>query len=154
VGESIQGFTGRCGDTVNIPSKSTPIGIKIWCLADFGYVFDFLWLRRGIKPYQGPQGLRKFWQEHGFAKTQSVVLELVLRMSDQGQSHVIWLDNLFTTQELLSFLRENHVGAAGTVRTGPTKREMNDYKNSKGEDVDKSGSEGYRGSAASVLGQP
>jgi hypothetical protein len=39
-------------------------------------------------------------QKLGFTKTQSVVLELVLRMQNQGQNHVVWKDNLFTTQEI------------------------------------------------------
>jgi len=62
-------------------------------------------------------------QKLGFTKTQSVVFELVLLMQNQGQNHVVWMDNLFTTQELRSYLRKHHVGAAGTVRTGRTKRE-------------------------------
>jgi hypothetical protein len=33
VDECIQGFTGRLLDIVSIPSKPTPIGFKIWCLA-------------------------------------------------------------------------------------------------------------------------
>jgi Transposase IS4 len=73
---------------------------------------------------RNPQGLRQDWQDLGFTKTQAVVLELVLRMEDKGQNHVVWIDNLFTTLELLSYLRKNHVGAAGTVRTGRTKREI------------------------------
>jgi hypothetical protein len=34
------------------------------------------------------------------------------------------MDNLFTTLELLSYLRKNHIGAAWTVRTGHTRREI------------------------------
>jgi hypothetical protein len=45
-------------------------------------------------------------------------------MENQGQNHIVWMDNLFTIQELLSYLRKHHVGAAGTVRTSRTKREM------------------------------
>ena len=42
VDECIEGFTGRTNDTVNIPTKPTPIGFKIWVLMDQGYVFDLL----------------------------------------------------------------------------------------------------------------
>ena len=42
INECIEGFTGRTSDTVNIPTKPTPIGFKIWVLADQGYVFDLL----------------------------------------------------------------------------------------------------------------
>ncbi|EON63739.1 hypothetical protein W97_02967 [Coniosporium apollinis CBS 100218] len=37
--------------------------------------------------------------------------------------HVVWLDNLFTSARLLSTLREQGFGAAGTVRTTRTKAE-------------------------------
>ena len=42
IDECIQLFTGRASKTVNIPSKPTPIGYKIWVLAYQGYVLDFL----------------------------------------------------------------------------------------------------------------
>jgi len=37
--------------------------------------------------------------------------------------HVVWLDNLFTSVKLLTRLREEGIGGAGTVRTTRTKRE-------------------------------
>ena len=43
------------------------------------------------------------------------MLERVQRTN--GGSYVVWLDNLFTTQRLLSFLRDRGIGAAGTART-------------------------------------
>ena len=58
VDECIEWFCGRSSDTVNIPIKPTPIGYKIWVLADAGYVLDFLWHVKGSKPSQGPQGLQ------------------------------------------------------------------------------------------------
>ena len=69
VDECIEPFFGRCSDTVNIPTKPNPIGFKIWCLADAGYILDFLWHQKGAQPDQGPQGLRRDWQDLGFAKT-------------------------------------------------------------------------------------
>ena len=63
VDECIEPFFGRCSDTVNIPTKPTPIGFKIWCLADAGYILDFLWHQKGAQPDQGPQGLRRDWQD-------------------------------------------------------------------------------------------
>jgi Transposase IS4 len=54
VDECIEGFTGRTADTVNIPTKPTPIGYKIWVLAQEGYVLDFLFHVRGSKPADGP----------------------------------------------------------------------------------------------------
>ena len=39
------------------------------------------------------------------------------------KTHMIWLDNLFTSAKLLSQLRKDGYGAAGTVRTSKTARE-------------------------------
>jgi hypothetical protein len=43
VNEYIQTFQGRASEIVTIPSKPTPTGYKIWCLAACGYIFDWLW---------------------------------------------------------------------------------------------------------------
>ena len=59
----IEGFTGRTRDILNIPTKPTPIGFKIWILADSGYVLDLLWHVEGDGQDQGPQGLRTTWEE-------------------------------------------------------------------------------------------
>ncbi len=123
IDECIEGFTGRASDIVNIPTKPTPIGFKIWVLADDGYVLDLLWHVRGDGKDQGPQGLRTTWKELGFSRTQAVVLELMTRMPNGGKGHTVWLDNLFTSSKLLATLRDYGIGAAGTVRTGQTKRE-------------------------------
>ena len=68
VDECIEGFTGRASNTVNIPTKPTPIGFKIWVLADNGYVLDLLWHVRGDGKHQGPQGFRTIWKELGFSR--------------------------------------------------------------------------------------
>ena len=126
IDECIEGFTGRSSDTVNIPTKPIPIGFKIWVLGDQGYVFDLLWHVRGDGKDEGPQGLRTIWKEQGFSRTQSVVLELMTRMPNGGKGHAVHLDNLFTSSKLLTTLRQYGIGAAGTVRTGQTWREVND----------------------------
>jgi len=128
IDECIEGFTGRTSDTVNIPTKPTPIGFKIWTLADSGYVIDLLWHVKGDGKDQGPQGLRTTWEEQGFSRTQAVVLELMTRMPNEGKGHAVWLDNLFTSSKLLTTLRNYGIGAAGTVRTGRTKREENEER--------------------------
>jgi Transposase IS4 len=130
VDECIARFTGRCADIVNIPSKPTPIGHKIWVLSERGYVLDFLWHVRGSNSGQGPQGLKPEWDaiktnagKRQFPPTQQVVLELLSRMPNEGRHHCVWLDNLFTSEALLLFLREREIGGAGTVRMGGTKAE-------------------------------
>src|SRR5437667_203542 len=77
INECIKGFTGRTSDTVNIPTKPTLIGFKIWVLADHGYVFDLLWHVKGDGKDQGPQGLHTAWEKQGFSRTQAIVLELM-----------------------------------------------------------------------------
>ena len=49
-------------------------------------------------------------------------------MPNQGKGHAVHLDNLFTSLKLLTILQEYGVRAAGTVRTGQTRREVNNEK--------------------------
>jgi hypothetical protein len=128
VDECIAGFRGKSSDIVNIPTKPTPIGYKIWVLSDSGYVYDFLFHRRGSQSGQGPQGLSKelvnHLQELQIPKTQAVVLELMSRMPNGGKDYCVWLDNLFTSKNLLLELRKRGTGGAGTVRMGSTRAEQ------------------------------
>ena len=67
VDETIQRFTGRTSEIVNIPSKPTPEGFKIWILANEGYVLDWIWHAKGDK---GPIDLDNYYTEvEGFSKT-------------------------------------------------------------------------------------
>lgn len=115
VDEAIQHFMSRAKETVNIPSKPTPEGFKIWVLGNHGYILDWLFHARG----KGPLTLDDYWTRcRGFPATQSVVFELFLQEGIQQDSrHIVWLDNLFTLVRLLSRLRDSGFGAAGTVRT-------------------------------------
>lgn len=130
IDECIAGFTGRSGDTVTIKTKPTPEGYKIWCAASEGYCHDFLFHVPSQQKGAGPQGLQiEQWKQEiipPMPPTNLVVLELATRLHDKGMGHCIWMDNLFTTQQLLSELRKRGIGGAGTVRTGgnKTKREI------------------------------
>jgi hypothetical protein len=66
---------GRVAETVNIPSKPTPEGFKIWVLANWGYVLDWLWHAKGDK--KGLVNLDEAFLDEGFIKTQAVVLDLL-----------------------------------------------------------------------------
>jgi len=120
---------GRAPEIVNIPSKPTPEGFKIWVLANEGYILNWLWHARGNKA--GPVDLDEtFTKEEGFSKTQAVVLDLLTQRDPESNKplyppgkHVIWLDNLFTSVKLLTQLRGLGIRAAGTVRTTKTERE-------------------------------
>lgn len=75
VDETIQRFMGRAREVVNIPSKPTPEGYKIWVLANQGYVLDWMYHSKGVL---GPIDLDPHWTKWlGFSKTQAVVLDLV-----------------------------------------------------------------------------
>jgi len=68
---------GRAPEVVNIPSKPTPEGFKIWVLANEGYILDFIWHAKGEK--KGLVNLdTTFTEGEGFLKTQAVVLDLLL----------------------------------------------------------------------------
>lgn len=121
VDEAIQRFIGRAKETVNIPSKPTPEGFKIWVLANARYILDWLFHARGL----GPVDLDEYWIKYrGFPATQAVVLDLLLQEGIHNDSrHIVWLDNLFTSVRLLATLHEEGFGAAGTVRTTQSKAE-------------------------------
>ena len=128
VDETIQRFMGRAPEIVNIPSKPTLEGFKIWVLANEGYILDFIWHAKGN--IKGPVDLDQSFIEEGFSKTQAVVLDLLLQNDAEinerlylPNKHVVWLDNLFTSIKLLTKLRGLGIGAAGTVRTTKTQRE-------------------------------
>ena len=124
VDEAIQRFMGRAKEIVNIPSKPVPEGFKIWVLANAGYILDWMWHAKGDE--NGPVDLDDFWtKDLGFSKTQAVVLDLIKQtgISDK-KKHVIWLDNLFTSARLLTQMKEEGFGGAGTVRLSQTRREI------------------------------
>lgn len=58
---------GRVLEIVNIPSKPTPEGFKIWVLANQGYILDWLWHAKGDK--KGPVDLDTSFLDKGFIKT-------------------------------------------------------------------------------------
>ena len=122
--EIIQRFMGRVREIVNISSKSTSEGFKIWVLANQGYVLDWLFHAKGSGKCDGSQDLDDFWTDDlRFSRIQAVVLDL---LSQEGiakdHSHIVWLDNLFTSARLLSQLNNKGFEAAGTVRIISTSR--------------------------------
>jgi hypothetical protein len=68
------------------------------------------------------------WQKAGLSKTQAVVPELISRMEDSGRNHAIWMDNLFTSANMLGILLEMGIRGARTVRTSHMRREIMEEK--------------------------
>ena len=58
---------GRVPKVVNIPSKPTLEGFKIWVLANKGYILDFMWHAKGNR--KGLVNLDKSFIKEGFLKT-------------------------------------------------------------------------------------
>ena len=52
---------GRSEEIVNIPSKLTLKGFKIWVLANEGYILDWMYYAKGSKKTEGPQDLCDYW---------------------------------------------------------------------------------------------
>ena len=60
----------------------------------------------------------------GFSKTQAVVFDIVKQQGLSNKAtHIIWMDNLFTSAKLLTQLKEEGFGSARTFRTTNTARE-------------------------------
>ena len=125
---------GRAPEIVNIPSKPTPEGFKIWILANKGYILDFIQHAKGNK--KGPVNLDESFINKGFLKIQAVVLNLLLQKDTKTgerlylpKKHIIWLNNLFTSVKLLTRLQGLSIRAAGTVQTTKTQhKEQGDLK--------------------------
>jgi hypothetical protein len=109
-------FTGRSFDIVTIPSKLIATGYKVWAVAQLGYILSVIYHRNGKGPVgsQAPKGSQ-------INPTQSVVVNLLQRLPKPpiGPTfrYCVWLDNLFVSTTLLSYLRKLGYGAAGTART-------------------------------------
>ena len=133
VDETIQRFMGRAKETLTIPTKPEPIGFKIWVLANAGYMLDWMYHAKGSGKDEGPQNLEDFWTEDcGLSKTQAVVLDLLTQEGIPPSNQlIVWLDNLFTSARLLSRLKQEGYGAAGTVRLSKTAREEDEEKKRK-----------------------
>ena len=112
---------GRSAEIVNIPSKPTPEGFKIWVLADQGYILDWLHHAKG----DGPWDLDSFFmKELGFSNTQAVVLDLINQEGIPNDNRcIVWLDNLFPSVRLCEAAKQRGFGVAGTVRTTKSQRE-------------------------------
>ena len=80
---------------------------------------------KGQRKDEGPHDLDDFWTDDlEFNRTQAVVLNLLTQDGiAKDHSHIVWLDNLFSSARLFSQLDIEGFGAAGTVRITTTRRE-------------------------------
>ncbi|KAF6518527.1 hypothetical protein HZS61_002605 [Fusarium oxysporum f. sp. conglutinans] len=123
VDECMIPFTGRSKETTLVKGKPTPVGFKVWVIAQQGYFLQWLWHVKA-SPYKavtvelptpqqrGKKG--KLRTEVPLSNTQSVVVHLLKRLSTQ--THHVFTDNLFSSPQLFRLLRRLGYGATGTAR--------------------------------------
>ncbi|KNB17655.1 hypothetical protein FOXG_22000 [Fusarium oxysporum f. sp. lycopersici 4287] len=122
VDECMVPFTGRSKETTLVKGKPTPVGFKIWVIAQQGCFLQWLWHVKASpvvpatiklkipKPY-GKKG--KLQTEIPLSNTQSVVVHLLKRLSTP--THHVFTDNLFSSPRLFRLLRQLGYGATGTA---------------------------------------
>ena len=124
VDEAMAGYAGRTKHSVNLPSKPTPKGYKIWVLAlQHGYIYSWRWHSR----IEGPESIGKTSRlvhqpvpmvPVQLAPTYLVVQDLCQELQNKefGVKRLVLLDNLFLTLALAHTLLQIGVGVMGTTR--------------------------------------
>src|SRR6266498_1497831 len=107
IDEMIARFSGRSAHTVRIKNKPTPEGYKILSLCDAGYTYTFIFTSRiqSQPEVQLIPSLNRVGNE---------VCHLVFQLP-KGKSFNIFIDNYFSSISLFKYLRDNKIGACGTV---------------------------------------
>ena len=71
----IECFTSHTLEIINIPTKPTSKGFKIWVLANQGYILN--WIFHAKSNNKGLVNLDMFWVEEGLLKTQAVIIDFL-----------------------------------------------------------------------------
>lgn len=105
VDEGMIAFKGRLSFKQYLPAKPTKFGIKVWERASphNGYVHEFQVYTGRVEGRQTEEGLGS-----------RVVKDLTRNI--QGNHHVIYMDNFFSSPELYEYLLERDTYCCGTVR--------------------------------------
>jgi hypothetical protein len=90
-----------------MPKKPIKQGYKIYGLADYGYIYNWIWSSR-------EKGLQRMVLHPTLTNTGSLVRNLALSLLRRYLT--IYLDNYFTSVPLFSELRACKFGAVGTTR--------------------------------------
>jgi len=109
VDEAMIRCTGWSQDTYKMPSKPIEQGFKFHCLADHGYIWDFL-------PTSNQAGPDPVPSIEGITLTGEIVYHLLGQLP-QPMYWVAYLDNFYTTISLLGRLHHDYrIGGCGTAR--------------------------------------
>lgn len=109
IDETIVPYFGRHGTKQHIHGKPIRFGYKLWSAATrHGYLVN-------CELYQGASGPGlKMQPELGLGA--AVISELHSRLPQDMKPYNLYFDNFFTGLPLLKYLREQNVGATGTIR--------------------------------------
>ncbi|KAM5348423.1 hypothetical protein ACJ41O_008247 [Fusarium nematophilum] len=147
VDECIIRFTGRSNETTLVKGKPTPLGFKIWVIAQKGFFISWLWHDPGAK--YGPVGVElppelpptkssttQAGQRGGRGRAKAKAVEkepdteekpiplnstqsVVIALANllPKATYHVFVDNLFSSPDLFRSLRQHGHGATGTART-------------------------------------
>ncbi|KAJ8966034.1 hypothetical protein NQ314_003772 [Rhamnusium bicolor] len=111
IDESLMLFRGRVFFTQYIPSKRHRFGVKFFllCDCDTGYILDFI-------IYTGATSdIKYFTDRYDIGKSGSVVMSLLEPYVEKG--HTLYIDNWYTSPNLLDTLHKMKTNACGTVKS-------------------------------------
>jgi hypothetical protein len=123
-------YTGRSTATTVVKGKPTPLGFKIWVIAQEGFFIRWLWHFKGSNYHALSRGPRRkrgrpSTQEREAASKEAAALTqlgntqgVVISLCDMlpKQTYHVFVDNLFSTPPLFRKLRDHGYGATGTAR--------------------------------------
>jgi hypothetical protein len=108
VDEMVIRFSGRSVHTIRIKNKPIPESFKILSLCDAGYTYTFLPTSRIV-----PSDVAKVG---GLSQIGRQVYHLIEQLLYHQLLFNVYMDNYFTSVSLFQHLRQNGIGACGTVR--------------------------------------
>jgi hypothetical protein len=107
VDEAMVAFTGRIGFLQYCRDKPTKWGFKMWKLCDAtSYLYQF-------HIYTGAANVRKSHNGLGYD-----VVRNLLSFLPQNQSHHLFIDNFYTSLQLVEDLLEDNIFVTGTTKPG------------------------------------
>jgi hypothetical protein len=131
VDECMVRYTGRSTATTLVKEKPTPLGFKIWVIAQAGFFIQWLWhykgsnygaISRESRRKEGGYNPSEKREQAGnkeasflpLSNTSGVVLSLCKSLPTQ--TYHVFVENLFSTPPLFRKLRDHGYGATGTAR--------------------------------------
>ena len=109
VDEMMIRFRGRSHHTYRMPSKPITEGYKVFALCDLGYTFNWVFASR-LDSFSGVE------LQSDLTATGSTVFQLARSLPYTHGHFNVYMDNYFTSQQLLARLRDLGIGACGTAR--------------------------------------